>query len=246
MFWPDVSSSAAPLAMVCMANVAMKAGVRNLVTIKPLSALQATATATDNGAGLIVGDATGWINYGTGEMEFKPTLLPVSGSDYTINHDKYAPQVYTGSGATFNLPNAPIKPGSLSMSVPLTIGGWTHTYKLRDNGSGAMSADGFTATLSQARASLKDANSSGSESSKGGTKGTGYNNDSSVSDDFALNKSESTVMVSAGGISATVDYVTGAVVFDLTTATGKKDTISSKAISSEATVTKTNITGWKY
>lgn len=209
--------------------------------------IEATATATDNGAGLIVGDATGWINYGTGEMEFKPTLLPVSGSDYTINHDKYAPQVYTGSGATFNLPDAPIKPGSLSMSVPLTIGDWTHTYKLRDNGSGAMSAGGFTAKLSQARASLEDASSYGSESSLGGRGyGSSYDYGSSVSDDFALNESESTVMVSAGGISATVDYVTGAVVFDLTTATGKKDTISSKAISSRATVTEKNISGWGY
>ena len=115
-----------------------------------------------------------------------------------------------------------IKPGSLSMSVSLTIGGWTHTYKLRDNGSGAMSAGGFTATLSQARASLEDASSYGSESSKGGTSGSSYDHGSSVSDDFALNESESTVMVSAGGISATVDYVTGAVVFDLTTATGKR------------------------
>ena len=108
--------------------------------------IEQTATASDDGHGNITGDATGWINYGNGEMEFTPTQVPVADSSYTINHDKYAVQTHTGSGATFALPNAPIKPGSLSMDVQLAIGGWNHTYKLRDNGSGAMSAPGFSAS----------------------------------------------------------------------------------------------------
>ena len=183
-------------------------------------------------------------------LMYQPTLVPVAGSDYTINHDKYAPQVHTGSGATFNLPGAPIKAGSLSMDVPLTIGGWTHTYRLRDNGSGAMSAPGFSATLSQARTAIED---SAVSSSGGGTVTSvgavaylgGYTNSSSgASEDssFALNETEKTVTVVAGGISATIDYVTGAVVFDLTTATGVKDTISTKAVASGSTQASINLT----
>ncbi len=209
-----------------------------------------TATAQDNGAGVITGDATGWINYGNGEMEFTPTLVPVAGSDYTINHDKYAPQVHTGSGSTFNLPGAPIKAGSLSMDVPLTIGGWTHTYKLRDNGSGAMSAPGFSATLSQARAASEDSAQASSAGSTVTSYGSGpylggYSNSSSAASDdssFALNDTEKTVTVVAGGISATIDYVTGAVVFDLTTATGVKDTIATRAVASGSTSTDINLT----
>lgn len=222
----------------------------NSLTITWPVGVSTTATATDNGHGVIVGDATGWINYGNGEMEFKPTLVPVAGSDYTINHDKYAPQVHTGSGATFSLPGAPIKPGSLSMDVPLTIGGWTHTYRLRDNGSGAMSAPGFSATLSQARAATEDSalssSGGGSVTSYGaGAYLGGYTNSSTSASDsssFALNETESTATVVAGGISATIDYVTGAVVFDLTSATGVKDTISARAVASGSTQTTINLT----
>lgn len=214
------------------------------LTITWPTGLDSTATATDNGNGYITGGATGWVNYGNGEVEFTPTLLPVAGSDYVINHNKYAAQVHTGSGVSFALPDAPVKAGSLAMDVPLTIGGWTHTYKLRDNGGGGMSAEGFVATLSQARASLED---SGSYTSSSGTTGfnSGIDDGGSSGDDFALNESESTSMVTAGGISATIDYVTGAVILDLTTATGKLDTIATRAMSSTSTATTKDITGWR-
>jgi hypothetical protein len=43
-------------------------------------------TATDNGAGLITGDATGTIRYQTGEIELVPTALPLGGQEYTIEY----------------------------------------------------------------------------------------------------------------------------------------------------------------
>jgi len=202
-----------------------------------------TATAADNGSGVITGDASGWINYGTGQIEFTPTAVPVAGSDYTFNHDKYAPQTHTATTASFALPNAPIKPGSVALDVPVTIAGWTHTYKLRDNGSGAMSAPGFSATLSQARASLKDAQSYTTETGPGEyTSGT-YTGGAEDESSFALDTNEETVTLIAGGISATVDYVTGQVVLDLSTATASKDTIRARARSTEATATTIDITG---
>ena len=193
-----------------------------------------TATATDDGHGNITGDATGWINYGNGEMEFTPTQVPVADSNYTINHDKYAEQTHTANGSAFALPNAPIKAGSLSMDVQLTIGGWNHAYRLRDNGSGAMSAPGFTATLSQARECLTDAK----VISTAGVDWSGYrryDSDSSTGQDIQEGSKESTITLVAGGISATVDYVTGQVVFDLSTATATKSTIDASGASSTMT-----------
>ena len=207
--------------------------------------IETTATATDDGHGNITGDATGWINYGNGEMEFTPTQVPVADSSYTINHDKYAVQTHTGSGATFALPNAPIKPGSLSMDVQLAIGGWNHTYKLRDNGSGAMSAPGFSATLSQARASLKDSSQYSRSVDSSGYGMGGYKpatgEETDTDSNFLIDSKESTVSLIAGGISASIDYVTGQVVFDLSTATATKSTISAQAQSRTVAGTTINI-----
>ena len=193
-----------------------------------------TATATDDGHGTITGDATGWINYGSGEMEFAPTQVPVADSNYTINHDKYAEQTHPANGSAFALPNAPIKAGSLSMDVQLTIGGWNHAYRLRDNGSGAMSAPGFTATLSQARECLTDAKVI-STAGVDWSSYRRYNSGAATGQDIQEGSKESTITLVAGGISATVDYVTGQVVFDLSTATATKSTIDASGASSTMT-----------
>ena len=208
-----------------------------------------TATATDDGTGRITGDAAGWINYGSREMEFTPTKLPVSGGEYTINHRKYPHKTHAASGATFALPDAPIKPGTLALDVALSIGGWTHTYKLRDNGSGAMSAPGFSATLSQARASLNDSsqyNTSVDQEGHGMGGGPRLNDNSNTDSDILIGSKESTVNIVAGGLSATIDYVSGQVVFDLTTATARKSTISARAQSRTATATTIKVDGWGY
>ena len=206
-----------------------------------------TATATDDGTGRITGDAAGWVNYGSREMEFTPTKLPVSGGEYTINHRKYPHKTHTASGAAFALPDAPIKPGTLALDVALSIGGWTHTYKLRDNGSGAMSAPGFSATLSQARASLNDSsqyNTSVDQEGHGMGGGPTLNDSGNTDSDILIGSKESTVNIVAGGLSATIDYVSGQVVFDLTTATARKSTISARAQSRTATATTIKVDGW--
>lgn len=196
-----------------------------------------TATATDDGEGNIVGAATGWVNYGSGEMEFTPARLPLPDGEYTIRHDKYAAQTWTNpghSGTTLTLPNAPVKPGSVSIDMTMTIGGASHVYNFRDNGQGRLGADGFSKIISQSRASLHSANSAGSVfdsqtgyaySWMGGWNGDGYSN----SGDYAQNDSENNKTLTAGGIAATIDYVTGQVVFDLTTATSVTTEITSGA-----------------
>jgi hypothetical protein len=108
-----------------------------------------TATATDNGAGVLTGDATGSINYSTGVILLKPTQLPASGDVYTIAYDKYPFITASVDGAvsvgvaTFNLPSAPIIPGTLGISVSVSFSdGTTQIYELHDNGAGVVSAPG--------------------------------------------------------------------------------------------------------
>lgn len=108
-----------------------------------------TASVTDNGSGGLTGDATGSVNYATGRIRWKPTQLPASGSVYTIAYDKY-PVVnasvagsVVGGVATFNLPAAPVIPGTVGVSVTVTFSdNSTHTYELADNGAGALAAAG--------------------------------------------------------------------------------------------------------
>lgn len=108
-----------------------------------------TATATDNGAGLLTGAATGSVNYATGLIRWRPTQLPDSGASYTIAYDKYplvTGQVagsVAGGVATFTLPQAPLVPGTCGLAVTVTWSdGSTHTYTFADNGAGVLSASG--------------------------------------------------------------------------------------------------------
>lgn len=52
-------------------------------------------TATDNGAGLITGDATGTIDYINGTIILLPTLLPSSGTEFTVGYSYGDPLVET-------------------------------------------------------------------------------------------------------------------------------------------------------
>lgn len=207
-----------------------------------------TETATDDGNGNIVEGSTiiGWINYGTGEMEFWPEKVPVSGGEceYTVNHEKYAPQVATMSGTTFTLPNAPIKPGSLAMSTTVTVEGWNHTWKLLDDGDGKLYALAWKATLSQSRAATSSSSqysSSGSSTSSDGSQyafaGGSTSSDPSQSGsggDYQSDSVETNTTIAVNGWTATVDYVTGQVVCDLSTATGTKKTTSAKTVANKA------------
>jgi hypothetical protein len=108
-----------------------------------------TATATDTGGtGVISGNASGSINYSTGEIRFKPTSLPTSAGEYTIDYEKY--NKVTGSAAgsnagtfTFTLPQGPIKPGGVNVDVLVKFADHQHVYRLKDNGAGSLSAPGW-------------------------------------------------------------------------------------------------------
>ncbi len=106
-----------------------------------------TAAAADNGTGELTGDAAGTVNYATGVIRWKPTLLPDSGAEYTLAYDKYPVVTASVAGsvaggvATFNLPSAPLVPGTCGLSATVTFSdSSSHTYELADNGSGVLSA----------------------------------------------------------------------------------------------------------
>lgn len=109
------------------------------------SGASSTATATDDGIGNITGNATGTINYATGELFFKPTVLPISGGEYTIDYEKYAVQQgsvsASGTGiCLLTLPNGPVKPGTVTINAVVSLGGYQHVYPLKDDGAGNLSA----------------------------------------------------------------------------------------------------------
>lgn len=57
-------------------------------------------TATDNGAGLITGDATGRIDYARGRIYLRPTLLPQQGTEFTTVYQYGSPQSATVTSVT--------------------------------------------------------------------------------------------------------------------------------------------------
>jgi hypothetical protein len=206
------------------------------VTISWTTGVGDTATATDNGNGYITGDATGTIIYGTGELIFTPTEIPVSGSEIDIDYSKYAAVVETKSATVFTLESAP-KPGTLALSVTCSVGyGYSHTYTMKDDGNGNLSADGFSQAISQARACTSDSSDYADHTT------SGSDTASSSTDSYSSTGSESTVTLVAGGISGTVDYVTGDVVIDLTGATATLYTISNSTTSKENSDKSTSTT----
>ncbi len=112
-----------------------------------------TGTATDDGSGYLTGDATGWINYATGEIAFKPTALPVADGEYTVDYDKY-PLVEgtidaSGSGlCTFTLPQSPIEPGTVSLNTMVSFSEYPHIYAVKDDGNGNLLAEGWSIKVS--------------------------------------------------------------------------------------------------
>ncbi len=72
-------------------------------------------TATDNGSGLITGDATGTINYATGEVELTPTVLPSLGATFNFT--------YQWGASTEETFAAPVRGGDGSITVSLPLNG---------------------------------------------------------------------------------------------------------------------------
>jgi len=133
-----------------LANVPVQPGTLEITW--PTGA-SSTGTATDvGGTGVISGDATGSINYATGEIVFKPTVLPTSTGSYTIDYEKY--NKITGSAAgsnagtfSFTLPQGSIKQGSVNIDVLVRFADYQYVYRMKDNGSGGLSASGWNLSI---------------------------------------------------------------------------------------------------
>lgn len=107
------------------------------------------AKITDNGSGLLIGDGTGTIQYSTGEMTWIPSLLPINGKDYDITYRGYPVREgsVAGSGSgmvNISLSDGDIEAGSVNLDVAISFGDYSHMYRLKDNGQGALSAPGFS------------------------------------------------------------------------------------------------------
>lgn len=90
-------------------------------------------TATDDGAGGLTGDATGRVIYGAvegftgGHVLLRPATVPDSSTQYQLDYeeadnrrDTYAMSGITSSNTiSFTLPNTPIRPGSVTLQVPM-------------------------------------------------------------------------------------------------------------------------------
>ena len=79
-------------------------------------------TATDDGDGYIVGDATGFVSYSTGELFFTPLVLPDPGTAPSLDYDTGGPQEETftpsadGNGmVTCTVAGAPVVPRTVEI-----------------------------------------------------------------------------------------------------------------------------------
>ena len=97
-----------------------------------------TKTVTDNGAGGLTGDGSGWVDYANGHIALLPSLLPDSESTLVTTYKQGAAitEVHVASGASnsFSLGHA-VMPGSLTLTFADTAGG---AYTVRDDGAGAL------------------------------------------------------------------------------------------------------------
>jgi hypothetical protein len=115
-----------------------------------------TKVASDDGAGNLIGDATGSINYATGKITLIPTLLPMIGTVFGVTASHGDPLTFTetvsaGSPSyTYTLSgSAPIIPGTVSIDLQLkTIDGYFRNVTLVDKfvsaGSGNLVLNGTT------------------------------------------------------------------------------------------------------
>lgn len=115
-------------------------------------------TASDNGNGLITGDASGEIVYGTGTGFLRMTTLPGL-ADLTASYDTAGNEVWgstTGGGVLWEgtIPNAPIKPNSVSISLQVAnsstdgtvpASSQTTPVTVKDDGAGGLIMVGYGA-----------------------------------------------------------------------------------------------------
>jgi len=84
--------------------------------------------ATDDGKGVVIGDAIGTISYARGELAFTPATLPAGGAEISVSYDWGPPQEASFPHPTRNadgtvtvtLPG-PVKPGSVELEFNVLI-----------------------------------------------------------------------------------------------------------------------------
>lgn len=82
---------------------------------------------TDNGNGLLTGDGTGRVNYGAGIISYRPDTnfvdieLEYNAATSPVEHATFTPNL-SGGNISFTIPNAPLKPGSIAITVPVQRG----------------------------------------------------------------------------------------------------------------------------
>lgn len=113
-----------------------------------------TKTATDNGNGVITGDAVGWVDYQAGVVRFAPSSLPAPGTVVTVTQMAGASATQdvtfdTSTSVNFSLP-VNVVPNSVSAALPIVVryvdsvfgfidGAFIHvSATLRDDGLGNM------------------------------------------------------------------------------------------------------------
>ena len=122
-------------------------------------------TATDDGAGALIGDATGSYHYGDGLLSLAPNVLPdgdiewsVADGPVSVTVDVSSTLVVSGGRVTFTVATAlPIAPGSASVSLPMDhrfpdgfeAPGWGNPYDYGwfDQGDGTLKGP-FVSTMS--------------------------------------------------------------------------------------------------
>lgn len=89
--------------------------------------------ATDDGAGSIVGDATGTINYSSGHVEVTPTLIQDFDTVFNVGYklptgytETFSGYTIDGNNVVINLANTPIKPRSFGGSFSCA---WATEYE---------------------------------------------------------------------------------------------------------------------
>lgn len=106
-------------------NVSLEAGSKSIqpgnLTVtwqEPASPTPITRTATDNGTGQIVGDASGTVNYARGTMRITPNVLPPVGTTMQVNVSTSTKSTAVVPVASFigNLGATNITPGSVSFT----------------------------------------------------------------------------------------------------------------------------------
>ncbi|MEF3081859.1 hypothetical protein V3391_06485 [Luteimonas sp. SMYT11W] len=99
-------------------------------------------TATDNGAGVLQGAATGEVIYAAGEILLRPAVLPSSNAEFEVEYQEASSTVETHtpalvSGSITIALASPVRPGTLQLQ---TVGyGQSKAHRrMRDNGAGAI------------------------------------------------------------------------------------------------------------